>query len=243
MCSKFTTKHVFDHASGETKSRAEFKLDGDVKLGISYSDKSSLASLDVEKDKYKLAYDYKSQDLAFQFTHKSDVGTVKVRQHVPGMKWEVVPSPQVEFNTKLLDSGKFKDNFKVSYDFNKREAWYNDTLKFNKKFKLRVAGHTKQSGQTLCIGYKPDLKFLKSAKLEARPGAGLFVSYKAKPLSGWKVTTETSVQKRLVKADLTYKALKGDTELVWTAFLPLDWEKFRSSRLLAKTGLKVDFKF
>jgi hypothetical protein len=22
-------------------------------------------------------------------------------------------------------------------------AWYNDTLKFNKKFKLRVAGHTK----------------------------------------------------------------------------------------------------
>jgi hypothetical protein len=33
------------------------------------------------------------------------------------------------------------------------------------------------------------------------------------------------------------------TELVWTAFLPLEWEKFRSSRLLAKTGLKVDFKF
>jgi hypothetical protein len=32
MCSKFTTKHVFDHASGETKSRAEFKLDGDVKV-------------------------------------------------------------------------------------------------------------------------------------------------------------------------------------------------------------------
>jgi hypothetical protein len=36
------------------------------------------------------------------------------------------------------------------------------------------------------------------------------VSYKAKPLSGWKVTTETSVQKKLVKADLTYKALKGE---------------------------------
>jgi hypothetical protein len=32
-----------------------------AQLGISYSDKSSLASLDVEKDKYKLAYDYKSQ--------------------------------------------------------------------------------------------------------------------------------------------------------------------------------------
>jgi hypothetical protein len=32
-----------------------------AQLGISYSDKSSLASLDVEKDKYKLFYDYKSQ--------------------------------------------------------------------------------------------------------------------------------------------------------------------------------------
>jgi hypothetical protein len=28
----------------------------------------------------------------------------------------------MQFNTKLLDSGKFKDNFKVSYDFNKREG-------------------------------------------------------------------------------------------------------------------------
>jgi hypothetical protein len=29
-------------------------------------------------------------------------------------------------------------------------AWYNDTLKFNKKFKLRVAGHTKVSGVPGC---------------------------------------------------------------------------------------------
>jgi hypothetical protein len=28
----------------------------------------------------------------------------------------------LQFNTKLLDSGKFKDSFKVSYDFNKREG-------------------------------------------------------------------------------------------------------------------------
>jgi hypothetical protein len=36
------------------------------------------------------------QDALFQFTRKSDAGTVKVRQVVPGFHWEVVPSPVVE---------------------------------------------------------------------------------------------------------------------------------------------------
>jgi hypothetical protein len=36
------------------------------------------------------------QDLAFQYTHKGDGATLKVRQVVPGMKWEVVPTPVIE---------------------------------------------------------------------------------------------------------------------------------------------------
>jgi hypothetical protein len=37
-----------------------------------------------------------SQDLAFQYTHKGNGSTVKVRQVVPQLKWEVVPTPVVE---------------------------------------------------------------------------------------------------------------------------------------------------
>jgi len=32
----------------------------------------------------------------FQYTRKSGAGTIKARQVVPGMHWEVVPSPVVE---------------------------------------------------------------------------------------------------------------------------------------------------
>lgn len=36
------------------------------------------------------------QDVMFQYTRKSSAGTIKARQLVPGMHWEVVPSPVVE---------------------------------------------------------------------------------------------------------------------------------------------------
>lgn len=41
---------------------------------------------------------------------------------------------------------------------NKHTAYYTETLKFQKKFKVRVAGDSKSSDTALCIGYKPDLR-------------------------------------------------------------------------------------
>lgn len=37
-------------------------------------------------------------------------------------------------------------------------AYYTETLKYNKKYKLRVAGDSKSTDTAFCIGYKPDNK-------------------------------------------------------------------------------------
>lgn len=44
------------------------------------------------------------QDIAVQFTRKSGGSAIKVRQVVPGLKWEVVPTPVVEVSagTRVL---------------------------------------------------------------------------------------------------------------------------------------------
>jgi hypothetical protein len=36
------------------------------------------------------------QDVALQYTRKNQGSTVKFRQVVPGLKWEVVPTPVIE---------------------------------------------------------------------------------------------------------------------------------------------------
>jgi hypothetical protein len=35
-------------------------------------------------------------------------------------------------------------------------AYYTETLKYNKQFKVRVAGDSKSTDTALCVGYKPD---------------------------------------------------------------------------------------
>jgi len=35
-------------------------------------------------------------------------------------------------------------------------AYYTETLKFNKKFKVRVAGDSRSSDTAVCLGFKPD---------------------------------------------------------------------------------------
>lgn len=37
-------------------------------------------------------------------------------------------------------------------------AYYTETLKYNKQFKVRVAGDSKSTDTALCLGYKPDKK-------------------------------------------------------------------------------------
>jgi hypothetical protein len=39
------------------------------------------------------------QDAVLQYTRKSGAATIKARQVVPGMHWEVVPSPVVEVSS------------------------------------------------------------------------------------------------------------------------------------------------
>jgi hypothetical protein len=62
------------------------------------------------------------QDLAFQYTHKGQGSTLKVRQVVPGLKWEVVPTPVVELSTKLLDGARWRDSLRLTYDFMNRNG-------------------------------------------------------------------------------------------------------------------------
>eukprot|EP00878_Enallax_costatus_P009540 GHUV01009970.1.p1 GENE.GHUV01009970.1~~GHUV01009970.1.p1 ORF type:complete len:211 (+),score=43.88 GHUV01009970.1:118-750(+) len=210
MSTKVTHKSVYDLAKKELKNRTEVKSDSGLKIGCNFSDQSNLVSVDAERGAYKFGYDFKQEDALFQYTRKNGAGTFKFKQVVPGMKWELVPSPVVELSTKLLDSNKLKDSLKLVYDFQNRFAYYTETLKFNKKFKVRVAGDSKSTDTAFCVGYKPDNRWVKSVKLIQTAATGPLLSYKLKPVSGWKVATEASWKTRALAGSVTCKALKGE---------------------------------
>jgi len=241
MPTRVTTKSVYDLSSKELRSRAEVKLDNGTKIGVNLSDKDSLVSIDWEKGAYKAAYDYKRKDIVMQFTRKYSAGTFKVKQLVPEMRWEVLPTPVVELSTKLFDKKDWKDSLKFTYDFQNRTAFYTETLKFHKKYKVRIAGETKTSDHSFCLGYKPDKKWLKSVKVSHTPVAGPLLTYKFKPAAGWKVATEASLDRRQLAGSITYKALQGDAELVFDALVPFG-EEAKRTRFVKKAGIKVDLK-
>lgn len=92
-------------------------------IGANISDLQGLVGVDLDQGPFKLGYDVKRRDLALQYMRKGEGGsTVKVRQVIPGMKWEVVPTPVVELSTKLLDSDKWRDSLKLTYDFMNRNG-------------------------------------------------------------------------------------------------------------------------
>lgn len=245
MAAKVTTKSFYDLVKQELKTRTEVKFsDSDTKLGVNVSDAAGVVGLDLDKGPWKLGYDVKRQDVAFQYTRKNEGSTIKFRQVVPGLKWEVVPTPVVELSTKLLDSSKWKDSLKLTYDFMNRNAHYIETLKFNKKYKVRVAGDSSSSNHAFCIGWKPDQKWAKSIKLVHTPSAGPLLSYKLKPAPGWKVANEASLKTRSLYSSVTYKALKGDAEFVVDAAVPFDsLGSLKGARIMKRAGIKVDFKF
>lgn len=245
MASKVTTKSFYDLGKKELRTRAEAKLqDSDIKLGINFSDASGVVGLDLDNGPFKLGYDVKRKDVAIQYTRKGNGSTIKVRQVVPELKWEVVPTPVVELSTKLLDSSQWKDSLRLTYDFMNRNAHYTETLKFNKKYKIRVAGDSQSANHAFCIGYKPDHRWAKSFKLVHTQSAGPLISYKLKPAAGWRVSSEASLKTKTVYSSVAYKALKGDAEFVLDAALP--WDKFGSLgevQLFKRAGVKVDFRF
>jgi hypothetical protein len=66
------------------------------------------------------------------------------------------------------------------------------------------------SDHSLCLGYKPDKRWLKSVKISHTPVTGPLVTYKIKPAAGWKVATEASLDKKQLASSITYKTLQGE---------------------------------
>jgi hypothetical protein len=52
--------------------------------------------------------------------------------------------------------------------------------------------------------------FLKSIKLVQTPSTGPLLSYKLKPVKGWKLCTEASMRSKVVAASVAYKAQGGE---------------------------------
>eukprot|EP00878_Enallax_costatus_P019236 GHUV01020290.1.p1 GENE.GHUV01020290.1~~GHUV01020290.1.p1 ORF type:complete len:114 (+),score=9.27 GHUV01020290.1:118-459(+) len=102
MSTKVTHKSVYDLAKKELKNRTEVKSDSGLKIGCNFSDQSNLVSVDAERGAYKFGYDFKQEDALFQYTRKNGAGTFKFKQVVPGMKWELVPSPVVEVGQDII---------------------------------------------------------------------------------------------------------------------------------------------
>jgi hypothetical protein len=53
-------------------------------------------------------------------------------------------------------------------------------------------------------------RFIKSVKLVQTPSTGPLLSYKLKPVEGWKVSTEASMRSKVLAASISYKAQRGE---------------------------------
>jgi hypothetical protein len=51
---------------------------------------------------------------------------------------------------------------------------------------------------------------VKSVKLVQTPSTGALLSYKLKPVEGWKVSTEASMRSKVLAASISYKAQRGE---------------------------------
>lgn len=55
-----------------------------------------------------------------QYEHKFDAFDVKVKQKVPDFDWSVIPSPELELETKLVERQNVSDSLELKYDMSRR---------------------------------------------------------------------------------------------------------------------------
>lgn len=80
---------------------------------------------EIEKKVFPTSFPPASRSLCYQtlygqYEHKFQGFDMKVKQRVPDGSWSVVPSPEIEVETKLVDKPDMSDSLELKYDCQKR---------------------------------------------------------------------------------------------------------------------------
>jgi len=166
--------------------------------------------------KWKVGYDFRKKTVYGEYEHKFDAFEVKVKQRVPDLNWSVVPSPEFQLETKLMERPDFSDNLELKYDMSKRLAAIEEKLKIGKNHECVLSADSADGFQGASVHWKTKLghRYMKTVSGRYSRKKGPVVACTADPIERMGVKLEAGLSK-VVKGEVTFKNFDKDGKVEW----------------------------
>ncbi|KAG2482568.1 hypothetical protein HYH03_018493 [Edaphochlamys debaryana] len=168
-------------------TKKNLKTDAKVKLGDSVTLKVKLPNtigavtkpnFEAEWKDWQAKFDVKTKDIEIEKKWKLTKGELKIKQKVPGQKWELVPSPEVKWKGNVVKGKKFTWEVEPAYCFQARMAKIESVVEVNGgKQKLKVEADQRDGAKAIVgtLSTKINKSWAKqlSAKYSVKAGPSL----------------------------------------------------------------------
>ncbi|GLC42477.1 hypothetical protein PLESTB_001102600 [Pleodorina starrii] len=174
----------YDVTKKTLKSSCKFKVADSVGVKAKLTTPGNLVNLEMDGKNWGLTYDVKKKDLELKGEWKVKNGEFKIKQKIPGLKTELLPSPEVQWKSHVVKNKKFAWEVEPSYCFQARKAKLDQTVELNGgKQKLKLESDSK-AGVAATVGtltVKVGNSWAKQLSLKYSQSAGPSLIHEVEP--------------------------------------------------------------
>ncbi|GIL50702.1 hypothetical protein Vafri_6818 [Volvox africanus] len=192
----------YDVTKKTLKSSCKLKVADSVGVKLKLISPANQLNVELDGKDWGITYDVQKKDLELKGEWKIKGGEFKIKQKIPALKTELLPSPEVQWKQHVVKNKKFAWELEPSYCFQSRKGKLEQTLEFNggkQKLKLEtdtVAGPKATVGTlTTNVGSS----WAKKLSVKYSQNAGASLTHEVEPTKKVSIKSTVGVNARDLK--------------------------------------------
>ncbi|GIL80945.1 hypothetical protein Vretimale_9342 [Volvox reticuliferus] len=192
----------YDVSKKTLKSSCKFKVADNVGVKLKLTSPANQLNVELDGKNWGLIYDVQKKDLELKGEWKINGGEFKIKQKIPALKTELVPSPEVQWKQHVVKNKKFAWELEPSYCFQSRKGKLEQALEFNggkQKLKLETDTVAGPKATVATLTAKVGSSWAKQLSLKYSRNAGASLIHEVEPTKKVSLKSTVGVNARDLK--------------------------------------------
>ncbi|EFJ45181.1 bifunctional sensory photoreceptor [Volvox carteri f. nagariensis] len=192
----------YDVTKKTLKSSCKFKVADSVGVKLKLTSPANALNVEVDGKNWGITYDVVKKDLELKGEWKLKGGEFKIKQKVPGLKTELLPSPEVQWKQHVVKNKKFAWEVEPSYCFQARLAKLEQTVEFNggkQKLKLETDSKAGVKATVGTLSAKVGNSWAKQLSVKYSKAAGPSLTHEVEPSNKVSLKSTVGIKARDLK--------------------------------------------
>ncbi|KAG2424111.1 hypothetical protein HXX76_014785 [Chlamydomonas incerta] len=192
----------YDVSKKTLKTACKLKVADNIAVKLKLANPGAKPGVEVEYKGFEVTYDVKSKDFSIEKKFKLKAGELKIKQKVPGMKTELLPSPEVQWKSHIIKGKKFSWEVEPSYCFQARKAKLDQVIEVNggkDKLKLEFDSKVGVKGLVGTLTHKVGQSWAKQLSAKYSQTAGPSLIHEVEPSKKVSLKSTVGIKARDLK--------------------------------------------